>query len=101
MKVEMEFSDGTVREFDDAAHIFDVCTPDLHTRLIQLRCPSHGNGLTRFRKQLLGAKIIIFHWFSDCLSPGGEACDELTQIAEDVFDQDQNRGEEFTGAYLI
>jgi hypothetical protein len=100
MKVELEFSNGVVREFEDIAHIFDVCTPDLHNRLIHLKCPTHAVGLSRFRHQLTGQKFSIFHWFSDCTESGGEACEELVELADNVFEQDQNRGEEFTGAYL-
>lgn len=101
MKVEHQFVDGTVRECADIHYLFDLSTPDLHRRLELLRCQAHGKTLTRFRHQRISKAVSVFHWFSDCSSPDGEACEELIELAGQVFEQDQNRGEEFKGSCLL
>ena len=100
MKVEVESPDHTVRECADIQYLFDLSTPDLYGRLVSLRCPVHGKRLIRFRHQLIEQRLSLFHWFSDCSSPGGEACEELRGLADLVFEQDQNGGVEFIGSLL-
>lgn len=119
MKFKVKFADGTIRESESLESILrgasTICTPDLSNRLKQLTCPIHkgaqiSEAMVEWKKlspeeikllESAGAKlsahnkasVMLMHYQGSC--EGNSCCEKLEELAEEILDQDQERGMEF------
>lgn len=115
MELKLVKADGREITFDSLENYLRsshcICTPDLDKRLSTLVCPNHGtriSGITVHRRAATSAEITelrnadencsdsnieIYQFGGGCSE--NACCEALVELAETVFDQDQDRAIEF------